>query len=408
MGMRRLRGTSGVVALCAVGCIFPDEGGRGENDDIRIGALLPFTGDAAATGTNIERALIMVTERINAAGGIRGRRVRLVAKDTHSDLNRGLAAARELVHEEKVVAIIGPEDEDLAAQMVPMVRDQQVVQISGGVTSSIFSTVDDNGYWFRTCPSAGTYASALVERISSDGVKRAAILYVSSEYGTGMSGVLQFQLPKAGVEVTGLASFQPEDSSHGGVVLAAKSGKPEAVILVAYPRAAASIVQEWTILGGAERWFLGHALKASVFVDNAPPGALEGAIGVAPTLPADSEKFEEAFRARWLGDVPLDQAFFYYDAAALVVLSIAAATGQDGKVPPGNYVRDKVRGISRPTGTVVTWNELDTALRLVQDGEDVDYRGASGPVDLDERGDLEEAKVGYWHVASDRIHGQVE
>src|SRR4051812_36024984 len=88
--------------------------GEGQAEGIPIGALLPFTGELAASGTTLERAVLMAMDSINAVGGVAGQPLRLVSRDTHSTLDRGLAAGGELVDGEQVFAVIGPEDSGLA------------------------------------------------------------------------------------------------------------------------------------------------------------------------------------------------------------------------------------------------------------------------------------------------------
>ena len=85
------------LAACAVtsaGC-EPEDPPEDPNA-IEVGALLPFTGELSAYGAAYERALILAVERVNDAGGVSGRRLRLVPKDTHSSVERGLESARAL------------------------------------------------------------------------------------------------------------------------------------------------------------------------------------------------------------------------------------------------------------------------------------------------------------------------
>lgn len=391
-----------LLALCfSTGCLYASPGDP--KDGIRIGALLPFTGDVAATGTNIERALILVAEAVNHAGGIAGLPLRIVSRDTHSETRRGMEATQQLIDDEQVIALVGPEDEDLAKRSVSLLNEKHVVEISGGVTSPTFSGIDGDKYWFRTAPSSLVYGRALVERMSADGIKTVSVLYVGNEFGTGFAPAITYELATANIKATSLTSFQQGEQSYLQAITAARASAPDAIVLVAYPRAGAAIIQEWAILGGREKWYLAPSLKADVFLDNIPPGVLDGAVGVSPVVAADAANFAAAFRKRWDGDEPLDAAYFYYDAAALLALAIASAAHEHQGLPPRELVRDKLQPVSRLTGDVVAWYELDHALSLLEGGNDVDYRGASGAVDLDEKGDVGEHPVEFWTIKGDRI-----
>jgi branched-chain amino acid transport system substrate-binding protein len=280
-----------------------------------------------------------------------------------------------------------------------MIRDQQIVEIAGGVTSPNFTIAADDGYWFRTNPSSRPYGSALADRIKADGIERVAILAQADELGTGFSSVLVNELVRVGVIVAPPISFQPDQSSYQDVLERARQSSPDALVLITQPRTGAALVQEWAILGGDERWYLSPSLKNQVFLDNVPPGSLDGAVGVSAQVAGDAQTFSEAFATHWSGDTPLEAAYFYYDAMAILGLAIAGAGGAGD----GAAIRDQVQAVSRPPGRVIAWYELGEGVRALAAGEDIDYRGASGDVNLDSFGDLENARVGYWGIKNDHI-----
>jgi ABC-type branched-subunit amino acid transport system substrate-binding protein len=390
-----------VLGVWCAACVETRDGD--DEDAIVIGAILPFTGDIAATGTNIERALQMVIEQVNDAGGIAGKPLRLMSRDCHSEVKRGLNAAYELLEDKRLLGIIGPENDDLALQLVQLVRGAKVVGISGGVTSPMYTTAVDDGFCFRTCPSALVHSRALAERMEQDGVTKAAIMTISNEFGTGMSGMLVNELVARNIQVPSPTSFAPDQHTYADMLRAVLKNNPEAIALVAYPKTGATIIQDWGILGGQNRWYLAPSLKNTVFIDNVPPGALNGAIGTAPTVAADRQVFAEAFSERWEGDQPLDAAYFYYDAAAVMALAMAAAAQRAARVPTGTEVRDQVTAVSTAPGDRVTWKEISRGLDLLKSGKDIDYTGASGPVELDANGDIAQGQVELWTIKQDKI-----
>ncbi len=392
------------VALgCLAGCVLPPE--SSETGGLPVGALLPFTGDIAAAGTNIERAARLALEEVNGAGRVGGERLRLTSRDTHSDTRRGLEAARELLNEPGLRVILGPEDEDLAAHLIPLISARQVLQISGGVTSPTFRNAQDGGFFFRTCPSASLYGRALADRMKQDGVTSAAVLYVNSEYGSGFAAVLSSELALRSIEVSALVSFDPQLTTYSKLMQTVLTARPDGLVLVAYPGTGAAIVQEWAVRGGRGRWYLTPTLKSEAFVVNVPPGALDGAVGVAPVLAADAESFAVKFGKRWGGDYPLDAAYFYYDAAALSALALARAA-RGGQTPDNAALPGALQEVSSPPGEPVAWYDLAKALEMIQRGEDIDYQGVTGSLDFDELGDVLAQEARFWTVESDRIHDE--
>ncbi|NMB76668.1 MAG: ABC transporter substrate-binding protein [Myxococcales bacterium] len=388
------------VALgCLAGCVLPPETSE---TGLPVGALLPFTGDIAAAGTNIERAARLALEEVNGAGRVGGERLRLISRDTHSDTRRGLEAARDLLNEPGLRVILGPEDEDLASNLIGLISARQVLQISGGVTSPTFRNVQDGGFFFRTCPSASLYGRALADRMRQDGVTSAAVLYVNSEYGSGFAAVLSSELALRSIEVSALVSFDPQQANYSKVLQTLLTAHPEGLVLVAYPGTGAAIVQEWAVRGGRGRWYLTPALKSEGFVVNVPPGALDGAVGVAPALATDAASFAAKFGERWAGDYPLDAAYFYYDAAALSALALARVA-RGGQTPDNATLPGALQEVSSPPGEPVAWSDLARGLEMIQRGVDIDYQGVTGSMDFDEQGDVLAQEARFWTIEDDRI-----
>ena len=136
-----------LCALSAAGCApeSPDESG------LEVGALLPFTGELAAYGAAYERALILAVETVNDAGGVAGRKVRLVARDTHSETERGLDSARELL-DMGVVNVIGPEEPELTLRMAPLFADYDSMQILPSSSSPRPGGRTPDADWFHIAP----------------------------------------------------------------------------------------------------------------------------------------------------------------------------------------------------------------------------------------------------------------
>src|SRR5690606_22911280 len=105
------------VLLCAatLGC-GPET--ASEDDRVVVGLLLPFTGSSSATAANFERAALFAADRINAAGGVQGHHVKIVSRDTHSELRRARSSALELISEGARV-VLGPESAHIAHELAP-------------------------------------------------------------------------------------------------------------------------------------------------------------------------------------------------------------------------------------------------------------------------------------------------
>ncbi len=385
----RLLGACSLVA--SVAC-SPAAEPRG--DDITIGLLLPFTGNASATAANLERAAIFAVDQVNAGGGVRGKELRLVARDTHSEIARSRRAVQELVAEGAVV-LLGPENPEIATEIAPMLDAHDVMFLSPLIGASTEPNDDECPTpWFRLAPSARSLGEALAKRMISADMEEVSVVVAAGDYNEALASALTKRFVELGGEVSIVLEVDPAAQSYAeevGQVLRADAdgiGADDGIVLATSPRAGALFVNEFTALSGQKpHWFLSPLLKTELLVQNVAPSALEGAEGVAPGVDDPFDDFPAAFSERWLGDRPLEGAYYYYDAVALSAIALEKAESDPGEMPTYAELEAALVDAARPPGESAGWNELDVALRrLRDDGADVYYSGLTGPLLLNECG----------------------
>jgi ABC-type branched-subunit amino acid transport system substrate-binding protein len=388
------------VALCALllaasGCSSTDEAPKG---GIIIGLLLPFTGSASATASNLERAALYAADRINEGGGIDGERVRVISKDTHSDVGRGLAAARELA-DAGAVAVIGPESAEIAEKMRPLLAEKQVLFLSPLVGAAAEPPRVCDTPWFRLAPSAKSLGEALAKQARAQKVQRVAVLYSSSPYDRALGGAAAERFKSLKGEVALELELNPQAQSYAKVISAAIQSGVTDVILAASPRAAAILVNEFDALSSKKpRWFLSPLLKTDLLVQNVAPQALEGALGVAPKID-DATDFPEKFSERWQGDQPLEGAYFYYDAMAVLAMALAKRNASTEALPLASALLDA----AGPPGEYVKWDSIEDGLTGIASGDDLYYSGLTGPLTLESCGLRSTGITSNWTVEQGNI-----
>ena len=133
--------------------------------------------------------------------------------------------------------------------------------------------------------------------------------------------------------------------------------------------------------------FVTDGLISGDLAEGAGEDAVEGLRGTAPGVPDDDES-AQAFDDLWNdSDIEPDverQTFDAqnFDAVILCYLAAVAAGSTEG-ADMAEFVQD----ISAPEGDQYTWDQLPDAIEALQNGDDIDYQGASGPIDMDENGD---------------------
>lgn len=397
-----------LIALAGLpGCISPIDA-RGA-DAARIGALLPFTGDFAVSGINIERALILAAEAGQRAGGIEGKPVAVISADTHDaatpfvELDRAVTAAQYLMQEVGVIGVMGPETTDIAQRVVAIARNTNTVNFVGGLLPPTAYSAYDR-CTFHILPSVSSLSMALAKRMRADGIGRVTVLYNLDTYGATLGRAVADDFKALGGDPGIPLSFQPDAATYQGLIRDALATQPQAIVLVGYPATAAHIMQEYLVIGSAVRWYFAPTLQSQGFLDNVPHSLVEGAVGVAPGLSATAARaFSDLFQQRFSGDVPLTGAYYYYDSMALLLLAVAAAEHTAGTAPSYREICDQIPRVAGPGGEAIPWDQLDRGIALARSGGSVNYEGLTGSVELDDTGEGKAALVDLWTIREGRI-----
>ncbi|MFT3926421.1 MAG: ABC transporter substrate-binding protein [Myxococcales bacterium] len=388
------------LSLVLLGC---GESKHEDSDEIRIGLLLPYTGKDGSAGGNYERGVLMAVDRINAAGGLHDKPVRILYGDTHSSVERGLASAQELA-DRGVVAIIGPESDELARALPPVLSEAGVALLTPSSSSVPVGSSQDLDMWFRLAPSSKDLASALARKMKVDGAQRVAIISTDAEYEASFASGIEERLGAIAVSVAASTKISASTTDFSAAIAAVVAASPDAIVLAADATTASKFVNDFSFKSGKHdlQWYLSPSLEQPGFLLNASTDALEGMVGVAPAVSPDGARtdgFTEAFVKRWKGSKPTTGAFYYYDAVALFAVAYEAAPVLEGELlPDAQSVRDHVLSSSGQSGVVFEWDELQKGIANARDGKAVYYSGVTGVIALDRSGGRSAAYTRFWTI----------
>jgi neutral amino acid transport system substrate-binding protein len=400
LGRRALRTSALFTSLLGCGC--SDESVSAERG-ITIGLLLPFTGSASGTAANLERAVIYAAGRVNDGGGIDGKPLRIVARDTHSDVARSKQAALELLAEDARI-VLGPESPEIAAEVAPILAANAALLLSPFVGAASEPDTACDVPWYRFAPSAKSMGEAIAKRLAAAGLEDAIVLSGSGAYNQALSDAVIRRFRSLGGTVDVSLSLDANDSSYADEFETELDANPTAVVLASDPRAAALAVTELESLSSvAPRWFLSPLLKTELLVQNVTPDALENAVGIAPKIYDRTSDFPNAFAARWGGDAPLEGAYFYYDAIGLVAFALQGASTAGAGTVTSDALRAAMLQAAAPPGQAVGWDELESSLPALRDGRDLYYSGLTGPLIMDACGGRKLGVTSEWTVQGGAI-----
>jgi branched-chain amino acid transport system substrate-binding protein len=396
--VKRAAVTATALVLLAACAPEPAE----DSTSVKVGLLLPFTGASAASSGNFERAVLFARDQINAGGGVKGRRVEVVSADTHSDLTRAKASVDALIAA-GVTVVIGPESAEIAADLKPMLDANHIVFLSPLVGAADDEAVDCTTPWFRLAPSARALGEALAKQARADSMANVALFRAEGAYDQALSNAFRNRFLSLGGTIAVDQLLQSDAQSYAGTVTTTQLAVVDAQILAAPTRAAALLINELRLIEPRQtRWYLSPLLKTQLLLENVAPRALEGAMGVTPRIFDKTADFPTAFARRWSGDQPLDGAYFYYDAMALLAFGLERTALVDGRFPAAD-LRAAIAASTGNRGEAGTWNEVALSLQRLREQVDMHYSGLTGPILLQPCGDRRTGESSAWSVHDGQI-----
>lgn len=409
---------AGTVALAApiAGCT--DATSKSNDGTIRIGISLPFSGKESAMGRNLEQAMIMAVEDVNNAGGIDGVPLELIARDSNSGSARGLNDLLDLLRNEKVSYLIGPEENDLANGIVEDIRNLDVLNILPGDAVPTSKRSSTKGAWLRLAPTPYAIACGLGAHAVDAGANTANTLYSLEDYNTNLATDFRFHFHNAGGEMLSSVSLRPGEASYQSAIDRVMAARADQTLLIAYPATAASIVTDWVMAGRRGSWYLSPLLRSEVFLLNIPFGALDGSFGLSPTLSlaseceslegytfgpvscthANKDRFVAHFMSRWDGTRPFSSAHFYYDSILLLATGMQYAVATRGSIPPSKQLHQLIRTVNKSSNAPAYWYDLTSAMRQLAAGKAVRYVGAAAEYEFDEFGVAQHRTFDTWTI----------
>ena len=388
--------TALVLAFGVVACGDDgDEGGGGggaDQLDLTIGNLVPLTGDLAPYGPPGQKAGELAAEEINAAIQKTGvnQTVELVTEDGASDDQGGVQAARKLIAD-GATCISGDYASTATVAVARSVTvPEGVMLISPASTADALSDLEDDGLFARTAPPDGLQGKALADRIDQElGGLQGKTINIGARndlYGTGFADSLEAELEERGATVAEKVIYDPEQPSYNSEATQITSGSPDNFVIIDFPETFAKLGPALVRTGkwDSEKTFITDGLSSTELSEEVGGEATEGMLGTAPgTFSGEApDAFDALYKqapgpARNLFDAST------FDDVILCYLAAVAAGSSDGE-----DIAAAIVDVTGPGGPKYTFEQLPQAIEALEDGEDIDYEGASGPVDWDENGDL--------------------
>ncbi|HZI13047.1 MAG TPA: ABC transporter substrate-binding protein [Myxococcus sp.] len=305
-----------------------------EAGPIVIGTLGSLTGSEASFGTVVRDGIQFAVEEVNAAGGVKGRKVELRSYDTQGRIEESVAAAQRLLTQDRVVLLLGDVTSSGSLAIADAAQAARVPMVTPSATHP--DVTKKGAFIFRTC-CIDPFQGGAMARYARETLKleRVAVLHDAKNASSlGLSEAFQEAFQKLGGTVVAVETYSKGDTDYRAPLLAVKKAKPQALYLPGFYSEVGVIARQARELGLRQPLLGGDGWESDRIFELAG-SALEGAYyssHYAEDNPApELRRFISAFRARY-GRNPEAASALGYDAARVALAAMARAPSLDGPV----------------------------------------------------------------------------
>ena len=418
---------------------------------IIIGVSLGLTQDLDTFAAPLRDSIRAAEGEINATGGLLGRPVSFDIVDDESNEGETVKRVANDFVRKGVVAVIGPIGSQQVKETHEIYKGAQILQLTPSATSTDLEKLQPtNDRWlFRTTPDDAFQGAAVIKfgidtpkgigdagAPASDGgaaatCSKMAIVNIENAYGNSMADVIEknwANRPPLGTRSIPIRKRLPTEVKSDyvtdvGEVIATN---PDCLVLISYEETAAQFVKDFVanpaykaqlepkgfFFIGTDGVFTPGFLKGTLENESieTSKGAIEqGMFGTNPDTQPITPEYQQ-FRTIYSSYFPLRQAedappftSNAFDAAVLIAFAIQKA----GTVDDRAKIRDALRDVARPPGRPFTPSQIAEALTELKNGGDIDYKGSSGPVDLQDNGNVNGGFI-IWEMFRNTVSNRVE
>ena len=398
----RIAAVAAASALVLAACGGGDSEGDGDKKDapaakgdgtLTVGTLLPQTGSLAFLGPPEFAGVDLAVKDINAAGGVLGKDVVHVKGDS-GDTDSGIAPAEtDKLLKAKSDVIVGAASSGVSLTVIDKILSAGTVMISPANTSTSFDEGDYSkpDLYFRTAPSDILQGAVLANLLIEDGRQNVAILARQDAYGETLAKEVAKNLEDAGSKVAANVLYSEKNGPGDSQITEIANAKADALVLLAFEETT-TIVPKLIQAGAGPKdvpMYFTDGNTANYDKGDFPPGTLEGTKGTIPGADAG-----DAFKDRLKGVDPKLKDYTYsaeaYDATVVAALA-AVVAGDDS----GEAIAAEIPDV---TGGGEKCDSFEACAALLEDDTDadIDYDGASGPIELGDTGSPTAASIGVY------------
>jgi branched-chain amino acid transport system substrate-binding protein len=329
-----------IIMMCA--CLIPAAFSckKQSGETIKIGAIFSVTGPASFLGAPEEKTARMMIDQINSNGGIDGKELKLIVKDSAGSPEKAISFAKQLIEEEKVFAIIGPSTSGETMKIKAICQEGKTILISCAAAEVIVNPVAS--YVFKSPQKDSFAAQRIYDVMKKKGITRIGV--VSSNDGYGIAGKEQLEklAPAQGITILISEVYDKKATDLTGVLTKLKARNVQAVVNWSIVPAQSIVAKNMKQLNMSMPLFQSHGFGNIKYVKEAGEAA-EGIIFpcgrllIADSLPDNNPqkallmKYKKDYESKY-GEDASTFGGHAYDAIIILVEAIKKAGADKEKV----------------------------------------------------------------------------
>lgn len=329
-------------------------------ETIKIGGLLETSGPIASLGQPGLEGANLAVEQINAKGGINGKKIEFTNLNTESDNTKAVTAAKRLVEQGDIVAIVGPMSSGSAFAVIDTVQKADVPMIANGGSRGIVLPPAEKKWVFLSPLTDVLVQSVMMADMKKRGLTKIALLHADSPFGTSGRDQLEKNAASFGIQLVMQQAYGNDDKDMAPQITKIRGAGVDAVVIWATGPGQAIAVKNYRQLGLTQPLYLSHAANDFNFLRLAG-GSADGIfipsskIYVTDSLNASDpqkpllEEFVRDYQAKY-GRPPATFAGNAYDAMMMIAAAVKKA-GTDRK-----NVRDAIERTTDHVGVTAVYS----------------------------------------------------
>jgi branched-chain amino acid transport system substrate-binding protein len=314
--------------------------GGGSGDPIKIGGVFSASGGAASLGKPEMDTLKMMADKVNAEGGINGRKIEVISYDDKSDQNEAVIAIKKLIEQDKVAAVIGGTISGNSLAMIPQAEKAKIPFISVAASKNINKPVKK--YVFKTAQGDDVVIPRVVDYLKAQNLTKVAWLNVDNPYGSSGKEEFDMLAKGSGIEIVSSEVFEATVNDAKPMLTRVKQKNPQAIVIWGTTQESAVVTKNIRELGIQVPIIESHGIGNKKFIELAGQAANGvifpvGRLLVADQVPADSKQktvldsYAKMFKEKY-GYEPSTFGGHAWDAFEILVTAMKTAGDDPEKI----------------------------------------------------------------------------